>query len=159
MSEYKQETLDTALAEARKAALQLVKSLVPIDESTARRVADSMNAEFSLAEVEAAATAAHKEAFMIDCPADPDATNCGMTALQHLIDNDLVMIDLYGSEQGKFLVAQEGGEALQVIQIEKLHFEEGSSVEIADIGCVACGRCIEYVDAYGQVSVRPKANV
>lgn len=90
---------------------------------------------------------------MKSCPASATELNCALQAAQTLIDNEWITID-YTAKQASggtgVYIDDKGISALEVFDVEELRAE--GLIDVARLSCIACGRCVELKDEYGDVS-------
>jgi hypothetical protein len=97
---------------------------------------------------------------MSECPTGANELNCARAAAQSLIDNEWVVID-YTAKQALgetgFCIDNKGASAAEVFNVRGLRAE--GLVDIADLACIACGKCIELRDEYGDLVVVPSTEI
>lgn len=91
---------------------------------------------------------------MPTCPENPSTSNCGLSAAQWLIDEQLAVVDTYEMNPGggnKLILDRKAQQVLEVVQVGRV-YNEGLT-EFAELSCLACGQCVRITEALGEQSV------
>jgi hypothetical protein len=91
---------------------------------------------------------------MSECPEPASKGDCGLVAMQDLIDRELIVIDTVAKGIGEtgVYIDQKGETNARMLTVKRLFYE--GMTDMLDVGCVACGKCLRLTDDLGDMAVR-----